>query len=260
MRSEGLNSVLTPLQVAILLNSQDFSQISISNTAYTFPHHPDRDYAVSYGSLVVHIPRNTEYHPPRDDIPPEKKLEYQQRSLKRTRRTFINYTLANDFRYMLTLTLDPNHPKFSRLKDTYTLRQTFQDIYRNNGHTYNYLAVCELQKNGNPHLHILATKELKKHLTKNKHKHDTFSAWRYGFSNIRKIKKTDYEKQTSYLTKYLFKEKDKTTYNYFKSKNIQKPKRKLNIDLSDFALDTTFITEYGITVYNYKRRSTQCKK
>lgn len=255
MGSEGHDTTHSALHVAILLNLHDRKQLSISNIGYEFPEFPHRDYIVSFGHVTINIPLTNEYHPPRDDIEPEKKEQYKIRSKKRTRRNFLNYSLANDFRYMLTLTLDPSHPKFYELQDPQIARKKFQDIFRNHKHTYRYLGVCEFQKNGSPHLHILATKELKKYLTKNEYNKNTFAAWRYGFSNISKINAKDYEKQTSYIVKYLFKDDSSKTYNYFRSKNLNKPIRKINTDISNFVVDKKFETDYGITVYNYKRKA-----
>lgn len=232
---------------------------TFANIAYFMPN-SSRDYAFEFSSVMIISGGDGEYHPPNPDISDEKKEEYRIRSLKRARRKFLNFALANDFRYMLTLTLDPKHKKFVLLNNKQKMRQTFKDIHRNQKHDYRYLAVCELQKNGNCHLHILATKELKKYLNKNHFGKLEFSSWRkYGFTNIRKIKQSDYEKQTSYLTKYLFKEKGEKVYNYFRSQNLATPKIVHNVDLSDFVLDSEFETEYGITVYNLKRRKL-CKK
>lgn len=229
---------------------------SINNICFQFPIR-SRDYVISYGdylTMTIGAGRG-EYHPPRDDLSDDVRSEHRARALKRARRKFINLCLANDFRYMVTLTLDPKHPKFHLLNDPYRIKQTFKDIYRNKKMTFGYLGVCELQKNNNCHLHILTTKEIRCDLVKNDFGYLQFTPWvKYGFTNIRKILQKDYEKQTSYLTKYLFKEKDSKRYNYFRSQGLMLPSIVYNIELSEFAIDSKFKTEYGITVYNYKRK------
>lgn len=247
---------LTPLSPAYrsarLLSRAYSDHRSLGNVAYLMPN-PRRDYVISFDKTIT-MPPSGEYHPPNPEISEEKREEYRLRSLKRARRKFLNLALANDFRFMLTLTLNPKHPKFDVLNNKNRIRQTFKDIHRNQKHTYSYLGVCELQKNGNCHLHIIATKQLKKYLVKNEHGKDAFIPWiKYGFTNIRKINQKDYERQTAYLTKYLFKQPEDLTYNYFRSLDLETPTIKYNIDEDNFIVDTSFQTEYGIRVTKLKR-------
>lgn len=257
MRSPKPLRLLPPYRSAILLNRRYDDKRSMANVAYLMPD-DSRSYIVAF-EKVISMPVNDEYHPPREDIPTEKKIEYQIRSMKRAKQKFKNYCLANDFRYMLTLTLNPKHPKFKNLNDKNAIRKTFQNIYRNHRQTFQYLGVCETQKNGNCHLHILVTKEVEAFFSLNDHNFLQFNPWvKYGFTNIRAILPETYEKQTTYLTKYLFKQPEEHKYNYFRSKELETPKIKYNVSpynerFKNFVIDSSFKVAYGLNITILKK-------
>lgn len=238
------------------LNAHDPTKISISNIHFAMPD-PSRSYTLSF-SQTFHIKKNTEYHPPNPELTDEERSLNRLRSLRRARKRFRDLALANDFRYMLTLTLDPKNTKFPILNSPERIRQTFKDIHRNHKLTFKYLGVCERQKSGNVHLHILTTKELKEYLILNKFKYNSFVYWaKYGFSNIREINPIDYERQTSYLTKYLSKSPD-SHYNYFRSRNLQDTKVFYNVNTLSMKVDSFFDTSYNVRVTILKG-ATKCK-
>lgn len=235
-----------------ILNRQYQDNRSISNIIYTMPIR-GRSYAVEFSS-PYHMPKSSGYHPPRDDLDDDLREKYKYRSKMRAKKKFRDLALANDFRYMLTLTLNPSHPRFHSMNDPKNIRRVFKDIHRNNGHLYRYLGVCELQKNGNVHLHILCTKELKRHLRINDFGFLEFIPWiKYGYTNLRKLNKSDYVKQISYVSKYLTKS-ESNGQSYFRTRDLATPIVKYNGNLENMVVDIQFELDYDLVVSIYKEK------
>ncbi len=165
----------------------------------------------------------------------------QERTLKQSytiKRRIRGYALANDFKWFVTLTIDPkkndsydyNHSKKLLLKWCRFMRDTYKK--------FDYLIIPEFHKSGAIHFHgllgnISANFVEATHpsngqlLLRNERQIYNLDDWKYGFTDCEKI--IDSEKTASYLTKYITKElmTNKEMFRkkrYFNSKGLKKPK------------------------------------
>lgn len=168
------------------------------------------------------------------------------------RRRIKGYTLMNDFKWFVTLTLNPekidsfdfNVAKTTLLKWCRKIRDRYGK--------FDYLLVPELHKSGAIHFHGLLgdipakfTEAVnpKTNIPVIRHERQVYNLkdWEYGFSDCEKIESP--ERAASYITKYVTSAllTDKKMYNqkrYFCSKNLKKPTITLskedNTELDDF--------------------------
>lgn len=165
----------------------------------------------------------------------------QERTLKQSyaiKRRIRGYAMANDFKWFVTLTIDPkkndsydyNHSKKLLLKWCRFMRDTYKK--------FDYLIIPEFHKSGAIHFHgllgnISANFVEATHpsngqlLLRNERQIYNLDDWKYGFTDCEKI--IDSEKTASYLTKYITKElmTNKEMFRkkrYFNSKGLKKPK------------------------------------
>lgn len=163
--------------------------------------------------------------------------ENLERSIRRTQSEIADLIDCNPFEFFGTLTFDPE--KIDRYDDKLVYEKT--SIWLNNQRRDNpqmiYLLVPERHKDGALHFHALfgAYEGNLTYSGKQWHNRPIFNlpAFKYGFTNFTRIE--DKHKTANYCRKYITKElmTEKHKRRYWSSKNLQRPLRIDNLDLSD---------------------------
>lgn len=161
-------------------------------------------------------------------------------SLKRTKRSIYDYTIANDWDYWVTLTLDKEKiDRFNYDLISKKIRQFLNDNKKRNHPELKYLIVPEMHKNGAWHFHALisglpvgALVDSGKRTKKGQVVYNWLAYQKaFGFNTIIDISTINYDehlKIANYITKYITKEMIVLTPNqrrYWASKGLKKPEK-----------------------------------
>jgi hypothetical protein len=127
------------------------------------------------------------------------------RKIRHVRKSIVRHAIENRLQRFLTLTLDPKKfpvgvnliGKISYLKNCW--RKMREYIRRKLGKSVCFIAVMELQRNGNPHLHALIGSYLDKAWIT--------SAWQaLGGGSFTRIEMADIHRVAAYVSKYISEE------------------------------------------------------
>ena len=124
------------------------------------------------------------------------------RKIRRVRKSIVRHAVEHRLQRFLTLTLDPKkfppdldlYGKIRYLRDCWSKMRIY--MRRKLGKSVQFIAVMELQKNGNPHLHILIGSYLDK----------TFisESWQaLGGGSFTRIEMADIHRVAAYVSKYI---------------------------------------------------------
>lgn len=188
------------------------------------------------------------------------KTEKSERdSIRRARRTVVDYALCNEFDFFGTITLDDKKVGAENVTNyIYMQKELSQalEIYkRDYAPALEYLFVPELGENtGRLHFHFLIKGIDKTHLYRNEYnKLDWhFFRSRFGFINIKPIKKTNTDRMSvaKYCSKYITKSGVKLgKMRYFCSKTLSKPIKEVCDDSFTAYLIKEFLESYGYVSY-----------
>lgn len=132
------------------------------------------------------------------------------RSIRRARQHIKDYALCNDFKFFVTLTLDP------KKVDRYNIREIVKSLNvwldnRVRRYGLKYILVPELHKDGAIHFHGFfndALKVVESKVYSESKKIYNLPSWTYGFSTAIELY-GEYEKAVSYVCKYVGKSCEK---------------------------------------------------
>ncbi len=164
----------------------------------------------------------------------------QERTLKQSyaiKRRIRGYALANDFKWFVTLTLDPKKNDSFNYEESKKLLLKWCRYMRDTYGKFDYIIIPEFHQSGAVHFHGLLGNfsanfveatypKSEKPMLRNERQVYNLADWQYGFTDCEKI--VDSEKTASYLTKYITKElmTNKEMFRkkrYLNSKGLKKP-------------------------------------
>jgi hypothetical protein len=175
-------------------------------------------------------------------------------NLSRAKNKIKEYALCNDFKYFVTLTLDPKKYDRTDLKKfKKDLGQFLRDYKKNHGSKIDYVLIPELHKDGNSwHMHGLLSGIIPKHLTKNKNGYMDWVQYskKFGYMSIDFIK--DKNKVSSYITKYINKSMAETIkglgeHMYYNSNGLNTAIEIKRGTLSDHSIPFDWENDYVMT-------------
>lgn len=193
---------------------------------------------------------NTDNRPDKYDTEKESRVD----NLNRTKQKIFDIAFLNDFKYFVTLTLDPE--KVSDRYDPKTIKKLLNKWLDNAVQRKNlkYLLIPEHHKDGAIHLHALMSADFKfkdsdKKLPDGRTIYN-IPEWKYGFSTAIELN-GEYEHVAKYVTKYITKDCVKIFGNYYFAggKNL---KRDVPFKLLDVDYDLFDIQEYSVPDTNLK--------
>lgn len=174
-----------------------------------------------------------------------------ERARSRARANVRRLALCNDFRWFVTLTIDPKKiDSYDAAAVTRRLNQWLSNHVRRNG--LQYILVPERHKSGRIHYHGFFNDalEVKQSNKTDKLGHPIYNlpAWDYGFTTAIELY-DDYHAAVAYTCKYIGKDSEKIGGRWFYSGgNLQKPVEKF-VDISYGELmemqDEEFTAQYG---------------
>lgn len=164
--------------------------------------------------------------------------ENLERSIRRTQNEIADLVDCNNFEYFGTLTFSPEKVT-NRYddKEIYAKTSKWLNNQRRTSPNFEYLLVPERHKDGALHFHALfgAYDGEWRYSGKQWQGQPIFNvpAFKYGYTNFTRIK--DKHKTANYCRKYITKElmTEKNKRRYWASKNLQRPLRINNLELSD---------------------------
>lgn len=184
--------------------------------------------------------------------------ERTRKQLYAIRRRIRGYALANDFKWFVTLTFNPEKINSLDYNIAKTALLRWCRLIRNRYGKFDYLLVPELHKSGAVHFHGLignisadfaeaVSPKTRKPLIRHGRQVYNLTDWEYGFSDCEKIESP--ERAASYITKYVTTAllTDKEMYNkkrYFNSQGLIKPK--ITFDMRDNTELSNFTPNFGI--------------
>lgn len=174
------------------------------------------------------------------------------------KRRLKGYALANDFKWFVTLTIDPKKRNSLDYDFSKNLLLKWCRIIRDRYGKFEYLIVPEFHKLGTVHFHGLigdlpANFVRATHpktgalLVRNNREIYNLKDWNYGFTDCEKI--VNPEKTASYLTKYITKElmTGKEMFRkkrYFSSQGLKKPE--ITFEMTETKELENFIPNFGV--------------
>ena len=154
---------------------------------------------------------------------PDKKALSLYKSKQQSKKRVLDYAIANDFNYFVTLTVNCN--KFDRFDYENTTKKIIRMI-RNFRNRYDenlkYLIIPELHKNGGIHFHgyfYIENLSFLSHFKDNIYNHNFFEK-NLGFNTFIFIPKEDKLKTAFYTTKYITKAYKLLNCYYFASRGL----------------------------------------
>ena len=174
------------------------------------------------------------------------KTENRERSLRRARVSVVDYALCNNFDYFGTITFNGEwHDVTNAVACRDAVLDSFNHYQQRNNTEFQYLLVGEYgEKTGRLHFHFLIRGINKEDLFINHHhKLDwKYTSERFGFTQITKIKDTDFDRQNvaRYCSKYITKGNIRiSNHRYYCSKTLKKPviNREYDVSLTVFVSD-----------------------
>lgn len=150
-----------------------------------------------------------------------------ENNISRAKNKVMEYGLCNEFKYFITLTIDPK--KYDRY-DLRTYYKDFTQFLRNYNRLYNtkveYVLVPEQHKDGAWHMHGLVKGILEKHLVKNEHGYLDWLHYRKKFGWVSLDPIRDLGAVSKYITKYIKKSMDTSVerlnaHLYYNSKGLK---------------------------------------
>ncbi|MTB36803.1 hypothetical protein [Streptococcus uberis] len=191
----------------------------------------------------------------------EQRTKSQSYAIKRKIR---GYGLANNFKWFVTLTIDPKKYESKDYEKTKKLLLNWCRNMRDKYGKFDYLLIPEFHKSKAIHFHGLLSDipalfepathpKTNKNLERNGRQIYNLKDWKFGFSDCEVI--IDRERTASYITKYITKEllSNKKMFRkkrYFVSKGLKKPK--INFTNADIKELDKFIPNFGIVATNSK--------
>lgn len=187
---------------------------------------------------------------------PEQILDTYNRSIARTRRELTDLVECNDFDKFGTLTFDPKkHPKCNdREYATKKVIQWLNNQQKLHG-AFNYILNIEQQDNGNYHFHALLGGFTGKYHATNvrgvgeaRRQCYKLNSWEKtnGFADMEDI--SDKVRLANYLLKYITKDMTSTLVvkgkkRYYASKNLMRPEKAYNQELSELVASGDYAVE-----------------
>jgi len=160
-----------------------------------------------------------------------------RRQLRAIRRRIKGYALINDFKWFVTLTLNPEKIDSLNYDASKTALLKWCRLIRDKYEKFDYLIIPELHKSGAVHFHGLlgdipasfkeaVNPKTGRPVIRNGRQVYNLADWKYGFSDCEMIESP--EKAATYITKYVTSAllTDKEMYNkkrYFNSQGLKKP-------------------------------------
>lgn len=189
----------------------------------------------------------------------EKRTKSQSFSIKRRIR---GYALGNDFKWFVTLTIDPKKYENKDYDETKRILLNWCRYMRDTYGKFDYLLIPEFHRSKAIHFHGLMGDipakfeeaihpKTKKKLLRNDRQIYNLKDWKFGFSDCEEI--IDRERTANYITKYITKElmSNKKMFRkkrYFVSKGLKKPA--INYINDDSKELDKFIPNFGIVDTN----------
>lgn len=194
-------------------------------------------------------------------------LRAEEESMRRAKRTIVDYALTNDFEYFGTLTFDDRYVDVHSYDGQLNALDRVLDFFNNYKRTHpdlKYILVPEYgKKKGRLHFHFVLAGISKDELFINERKHLDFMPYRsrFGFTQFAKIGNSDNDKRHTafYISKYITKNSlQLRSHRYFCSHNLRKPTKYCLDDYSYTVAINEWLEEFGFTAY-YENALKCCK-
>lgn len=208
---------------------------------------------------IKYIPKIRQYSArKKPELSDKAQEERTRKQLYAIRRRIKGYALANDFKWFVTLTFNPEKINSFDYETAKTGLLKWCRQMRDKYNKFDYLLVPELHKSGATHFHGLlddipadfveaVNPRTGKPLIRCGRQAYNLTEWRYGFSNCEKIESPD--RAASYITKYITTAllTDKKMYHkkrYFNSQGLIKPA--ISYSMKDNTEFSCFTPNFGI--------------